>query len=119
MSIRGALWDLRIPRTNPVSFRARDSDRMQKGGDAFASAVKTRHQTAGGKTGAGDFELPDYWDDGEPLAERESLPVILGSFRRYTSLTQPPQKNSAFRAAFRSSFRVQIRKSGLRKRLYY
>ncbi|KAG8709827.1 hypothetical protein FRC08_017992 [Ceratobasidium sp. 394] len=76
MSIRGALWDLRIPRTNPVSFRARDSDRTHKG-DAFASAVKTRHQTAGGKTGAGDFELPDYWDDGEPLAERESLPICV------------------------------------------
>ncbi|KAG9081958.1 hypothetical protein FRC07_014363, partial [Ceratobasidium sp. 392] len=77
MSIRGALWDLRIPRTNPVSFRARDSDRTQKGSDAFASVVKTRHQTAGGKTGAGDFELPDYWDDGESLTERESLPVCI------------------------------------------
>ncbi|QRW15172.1 3' exoribonuclease family domain-containing protein [Ceratobasidium sp. AG-Ba] len=75
MSIRGALWDLRIPR--PVSFRARDSDRVQKGGDVFASAVKTRHQTAGGKTGAGDFEMPDYWDDGEPLLDRESLPVCI------------------------------------------
>lgn len=32
---------------------------------------------AGSKSGAGDFELPDYWDDGEPLENREALPVCI------------------------------------------
>lgn len=77
MAIRGALWDLRIPRTNPVSFRARDSDRATKGGDAFGGAVKSKYQSAGGRSGAGDFELPDYWDDGEPLNNRDALPVCI------------------------------------------
>ncbi|ELU44925.1 3' exoribonuclease family domain-containing protein [Rhizoctonia solani AG-1 IA] len=77
MAIRGALWDLRIPRTNPVSFRTRDSDKAIRGGDAFSSAVKSKYQSAGGKSGAGDFDLPDYWDDGEPLNNRDSLPVSI------------------------------------------
>ncbi|KDN42133.1 hypothetical protein RSAG8_06991, partial [Rhizoctonia solani AG-8 WAC10335] len=75
MAIRGALWDLRIPRTNPVSFRARDSDKAARGGDAFGGAVKSKYQSTGGRSGAGDFELPDYWDDGEPLKDRDSLPL--------------------------------------------
>lgn len=32
---------------------------------------------AGGRSGAGDFELPDYWDDGESLNDRDSLPVCI------------------------------------------
>ncbi|CEL51694.1 Putative exosome complex exonuclease RRP42 OS=Dictyostelium discoideum GN=exosc7 PE=3 SV=1 [Rhizoctonia solani AG-1 IB] len=74
MAIRGALWDLRIPRTNPISFRTRDSDKRARG-DAFGGAVKSKYQSTGGRSGAGDFELPDYWDDGEPLDNRHSLPV--------------------------------------------
>ncbi|CAE6415361.1 unnamed protein product [Rhizoctonia solani] len=77
MAIRGALWDLRIPRTNPVSFRARDSDKVARGGDAFGGAVKSKYQSTGGRSGAGDFELPDYWDDGEPLKNRDALPVCI------------------------------------------
>ncbi|KAG8691078.1 hypothetical protein FRC11_006983 [Ceratobasidium sp. 423] len=77
MAIRGALWDLRIPRTNPVSFRTRDSDKVTRGGDAFGGAVKSKYQSTGGRSGAGDFELPDYWDDGEPLDNRDSLPVCI------------------------------------------
>ncbi|KAL5635470.1 hypothetical protein ACGC1H_004308 [Rhizoctonia solani] len=77
MAIRGALWDLRIPRTNPVSFRARDSDKAARGGDAFGGAVKSKYQSTGGRSGAGEFELPDYWDDGESLNGRDSLPVCI------------------------------------------
>ncbi|CAE7124075.1 unnamed protein product [Rhizoctonia solani] len=75
IAIRGALWDLRIPRTNPISFRTRDSEKATRGGDAFGGAVKSKYQSTGGKSGAGDFELPDYWDDGEPLNNRDSLPL--------------------------------------------
>jgi len=71
-----------------------------EGGDGFAAAVKSQSRTgkcypchcgscfsdcyvlfpwlAGdGRTGAAEFELPDYWDDGEPLTQRDSLPVCV------------------------------------------
>lgn len=42
--------------------------------DALGSAVKGARAA---KKPAGDFELEDYWDDGSPLKDRESLPVCV------------------------------------------
>lgn len=85
MAARAALWDTKVPRTRSVEYKAR------KGGSSTT--------TAAGKTGgsgdmdvdedtpsgfdtrqiqnATDFELPDYWDEGEILDGRDKWPVCV------------------------------------------
>lgn len=85
MAARAALWDTKVPRTRSVEYKAR------KGGSSTT--------TAAGKTGgsgdmdvdedtpsgfdtrqiqnATDFELPDYWDEGEVLDGRDKWPVCV------------------------------------------
>jgi len=86
MAARAALWDTKVPRTRSVEYKAR------KGGSSTGTAP-------GGATGgsgdmdvdedtpsgfdtrqiqnATDFELPDYWDEGEVLGGREKWPVCI------------------------------------------
>ncbi|KAF5370520.1 hypothetical protein D9615_010352 [Tricholomella constricta] len=81
MASRAALWDTRVPRTRGVEYKARP---QKAGGDTTAQGgrgdmdvdedtqsgfdTRTIHK-------ATDFELPDYWDEGEPLDGRAQWPV--------------------------------------------
>lgn len=86
MAARAALWDTKVPRTRSVEYQARKSGTTKgngnetggKGGgdmdvdEEVVSGFDTRQiQTAT------DFELPDYWDEGEPLGGRENWPVCV------------------------------------------
>ena len=69
IATRAALWDTRVPRTKGVEYQAPEN----KGGDAFKVAVGRRSRFTRGA----DFELEDYWDDGEPLIDRHLWPVCI------------------------------------------
>lgn len=74
IAIRAALWDLRIPRTRGVEFQPAQvaepaSEKHEPGAGMKDILMEKRREDAV------DFELQDYWDDGEPLWNRESLPV--------------------------------------------
>ncbi|KAI0067490.1 ribosomal protein S5 domain 2-like protein [Artomyces pyxidatus] len=77
MAARAAMWDTKVPRTRSVEYRA--SKNRTGGGtgdmevdDEQQSGLDTRQVKA-----ATDFELEDYWDEGEPLAGRETWPVCI------------------------------------------
>ncbi|TRM66602.1 ribosomal protein S5 domain 2-type protein [Schizophyllum amplum] len=78
MAARAALWDTRVPRTRAVEYRAAGSGSGAKVGqsdmdvDAHpASAFDTRDSVRA----AADFELLDYWEEGEVLEGRARWPV--------------------------------------------
>ncbi|KAM5540018.1 hypothetical protein V8D89_006158 [Ganoderma adspersum] len=80
MAARAALWDTKVPRTRPVAYQAPSTsknaakehqDSMDV--DQGTSGFDTRDM---GRTAA-DFELPDYWDEGEVLKGRERWPVCV------------------------------------------
>lgn len=67
---KAALSDTRVPITRPIEFRTveRTIDDSEKSGlDTRRQQVQT----------AADFELRDYWDEGELLSGRESWPVCI------------------------------------------
>lgn len=66
IAARAALWDLRIPVTRSVEFKS--TGKEGAGMDTFADIVSNK---------VVDFELTDYWGDGEVLKGREDLPVCL------------------------------------------
>ncbi|KAG5652870.1 hypothetical protein H0H81_003300 [Sphagnurus paluster] len=85
LASRAALWDTRVPRTRGVEYKARgrtaatatggqgeggrgDMDVDQEVQSGFDSRMIHR---------ATDFELPDYWDEGEVLEGRERWPVAV------------------------------------------
>ncbi|KAF7970923.1 hypothetical protein HWV62_22632 [Athelia sp. TMB] len=81
MAIRAALCDTRVPRTRGVEYRtnAKPKGGEKTGGDMDVdtdtrSGFDTRAQ-AFTQIHAGDFELVDYWDEGEVLEGRERWPV--------------------------------------------
>ena len=79
MAARAALWDTKVPRTRPVAYQAPASKTAAKENqdsmdvDEGTSGFDTRDM---GRTAA-DFELPDYWDEGEVLQGRERWPVCV------------------------------------------
>lgn len=82
MAARAALWDCKVPRTRGVEYKATaapgakvaESGEMDVDRDANAqqSGFDTRSMAQ-----AVDFELPDYWDEGEVLGGRDKWPVCL------------------------------------------
>jgi exosome complex component RRP42 len=82
MAARAALWDCKVPRTRGVEYRAAavpgakaaESGEMDvdRDDEAQQSGFDTRSITR-----AVDFELPDYWDEGEVLGGREKWPVCV------------------------------------------
>lgn len=78
MAARAALWDTKVPRTRSVEYKARKSGFNAKGtadmdvDEEAPSGFDTRQVSA-----AADFELQDYWDEGEILAGRDSWPVCV------------------------------------------
>lgn len=83
MAARSALWDTKVPRTKSVQYQAKKN--------APAAAPSSEHQNdvemdlmetpsnfdTRQISTATDFELPDYWDEGEPLGNREQWPVCV------------------------------------------
>ena len=83
LACRAALWDTKVPRTKGVEYRApprhgtqgdvgMDVDAGVGGGTEDARGFGTR-----AVSGATDFELTDYWDEGEILGRRDSWPVCV------------------------------------------
>ncbi|KAH7888151.1 ribosomal protein S5 domain 2-like protein [Phlebopus sp. FC_14] len=82
---RAALWDTKVPRTRGVEYRAperngvkkeRDPEKMdvddQRAGGVDSGLLETRDVNR-----VTDFELTDYWDEGEPLDGRNAWPVCV------------------------------------------
>lgn len=75
MAARAALWDTKVPRTRTVGYRARKGKAGGPGDmdvDETPSLFETRQINV-----ETDFELPDYWDEGEVLGGREKWPVCV------------------------------------------
>lgn len=80
MAARAALWDTKVPVTKPVQYAAKPSPSTRPAADLMdtsqdgveRSGFDTRQVPS-----AADFELPDYWDEGEALAGRELWPVCI------------------------------------------
>ena len=81
MAIRAALCDTRVPRTHGVEYR---TNAKPKGGEKAGGDMDVDTETRSGfdtraqaftQIHAGDFELVDYWDEGEVLEGRERWPV--------------------------------------------
>jgi exosome complex component RRP42 len=70
IAARAALCDTKVPRTRSIEYKAPGT----KVGDVdVESGLDTRHM----KTTAADFELSDYWDEGEPLGGGIQWPVCV------------------------------------------
>ena len=81
MAARAALWDTKVPRTRPIQYQARrgvaeNPDAMEVEGDPSAG-TRSAFDTRDMKRAAADFELPDYWDEGEVLDGRDRWPVCV------------------------------------------
>ncbi|RDB21882.1 Exosome complex component RRP42 [Hypsizygus marmoreus] len=79
IAARAALWDTKVPRTRSVEYKARKTTGTKPGGtgdmdvdEETPSGFDTRQIQ-----NATDFELPDYWDEGEVLDGREKWPVCV------------------------------------------
>lgn len=84
MAARAALWDTKVPRTRSVEYKAKKTgasatvDGKTGGsgdmdvGEEVVSGFDTRQIQS-----ATDFELPDYWDEGEILDGRQNWPICV------------------------------------------
>ncbi|KAI0076679.1 ribosomal protein S5 domain 2-like protein [Panus rudis PR-1116 ss-1] len=81
MAARAALWDTKVPVTRPVQYKARNTTEPQnteneqmdvEGQGVDSSGFSTKRLPS-----ATDFELPDYWDEGEPLDGQDRWPVCI------------------------------------------
>jgi exosome complex component RRP42 len=80
MAARAALWDTKVPRTRSVEYKAKKGDAARKGGggDMDVDVEPTSgFDTMNYTSKAVDFELPDYWDEGEVLDGRDRWPVCV------------------------------------------
>ncbi|KAH0580294.1 Exosome complex exonuclease RRP42 [Termitomyces sp. J132] len=84
MASRAALWDTRVPRTRGVEYKAptrkdtgKDKEDMNVDEDEHENAQKQSGFDTRVLPKATDFELPDYWDEGEVLDGRERWPVAI------------------------------------------
>jgi exosome complex component RRP42 len=81
MAARAALWDAKVPRTKSVEYKAKKGGTTESGKGAndmdvdmeARSGFDTRQHT----NKATDFELSDYWDEGDVLDGRDKWPVCV------------------------------------------
>ncbi|KZT43525.1 ribosomal protein S5 domain 2-like protein [Sistotremastrum suecicum HHB10207 ss-3] len=66
LAVRAALWNCRVPSTKNIEYKGSS----QLGNE---SAFVTQHRTSH----AADFEIKDFWEDGESLANRETFPIAI------------------------------------------
>ena len=76
IAARSALWDTKVPRTRSVQYQPKsnivsDQD-VEMAADGSGSIFNTREVAR-----AADFELADYWDEGETLKMDEEWPVCV------------------------------------------
>jgi hypothetical protein len=83
MAARAALWDTKVPRTRGVQYTGRQAPgttTMTIGEGSMdvneAGIIRSGFDTRAIPT-ATDFELPDYWDEGETLVGREAWPICV------------------------------------------
>jgi exosome complex component RRP42 len=81
LACRAALWDTKVPRTKRVEYRAPRRHPTQGDVGMDVDVDKEAEERGGletkGVSTATDFELTDYWDEGEVLNGRESWPVCV------------------------------------------
>lgn len=85
MAARAALWDAKVPRTRSVEYKARTStvtSAIGEGNEGGSGNMDIDEDTVSGfdtrqVQTATDFELPDYWDEGEVLDGRQHWPVCI------------------------------------------
>ena len=76
LAARSALWDTKVPKTRSVQYQPKsnipgDQD-VEMAADGSGSIFNTREVIK-----AADFELMDYWDEGEPLDVHQEWPVCV------------------------------------------
>lgn len=110
MAIRSALYDLKIPRTRPVAYMESGSQNKAAGDNEEGEDVGMKALLKGRKgaaktqqdkqAAAADFELLDYEaDSGEPLKDRETLPVTVTLYivsLTFTSSTRNENSSDIF-----------------------
>jgi exosome complex component RRP42 len=78
---RAALWDAKVPRTRSVEYKPRKPGTIGNGTGERDMDVDVQEQsgfdTRPHTNKATDFELPDYWDEGEVLDGRDKWPVCV------------------------------------------
>jgi len=81
MAARAALWDTKVPRTRPIQYQTRKYGDTLKNTDAMevegVPNITSGFDTRDMARAAADFELPDYWDEGEVLDGRDRWPVCV------------------------------------------
>ncbi|KDR74126.1 hypothetical protein GALMADRAFT_43304, partial [Galerina marginata CBS 339.88] len=85
MAARAALWDTKVPRTRSVEYKARKtgaSGVVGGGKKAEQGDMDVDEEVVSGFDTrqiqhATDFELPDYWDEGEVLDGRQRWPICI------------------------------------------
>lgn len=106
MAARAALWDTKVPRTRSVEYKAKKGDPVWKGKGGGGNMdvdgdTRSGFDTRNYVNKAADFELMDYWDDGEILDGRSKWPVCvtlnlvcirmtLGTFSPFSLILQVP-----------------------------
>ena len=72
LAVRVALEDLKIPKVKPVGYVPSASVNNEgEGSQGIDSLLKS----ANNKSKNLQFELESYWDEGEPLEEKDKLPL--------------------------------------------
>ncbi|KAF9260380.1 ribosomal protein S5 domain 2-like protein [Marasmius fiardii PR-910] len=82
MVARAALWDTKVPRTRAIEYKAKKIGPSAKDTTGGSGDMDVDQDTASGfdtrnLSGAIDFELPDYWDEGEILDGRNIWPLCV------------------------------------------
>lgn len=85
MAARAALWDTKVPRTRSVEYKARKtgaSGVVGGGKKAEQGDMDVDEEVVSGFDTrqiqhATDFELPDYWDEGDVLDGRQQWPICI------------------------------------------
>ncbi|KAI0919709.1 hypothetical protein AcW1_003111 [Taiwanofungus camphoratus] len=114
MAARAALWDTRVPRTRAIQYHTRKSAAATPSIDMEMEAEgpgvpgRSGFDTRDIARTAADFELPDYWDEGEVLGGREKWPVcitlnVLPSLH-FLDATLPEEASTALRLLLLFSF---------------
>ncbi|KAH9847072.1 ribosomal protein S5 domain 2-like protein [Lenzites betulinus] len=84
LATRAALWDTKVPRTRAVEYHTPESSK-EATDSASAMDVDNREavptvsgfDTRDMVRTAADFELPDYWDEGEVLHGQDKWPICV------------------------------------------
>merc|ERR1712072_740219 len=86
LAVKSALWDLKIPKTRGVAYQQQQSktgetEHQDESRDMLGMKGLLRSgpqsKARSGKNINVDFGLESYWDEGNPLSNRDELPVAI------------------------------------------